>query len=63
MDNVTYSARRLRVEKLSDERPGSSFRVEELPIQTSGHADSAVKFERGAFVIPRATLVVHVTWK
>ena len=65
MDNITYSARRLRVDKLSEERPGSDFQVQELVVEasTSEVKDSELKFERAAFVVPEATLGVQVTWK
>ena len=63
MDNITYSARRLRVDKLSEERPGSDFQVQGLFDKAIGGRDSELKFERAAFVVPEATLGVKVTWK
>ena len=63
MDNITYSARRLRVDKLSEERPGSDFQVQGLIDEAIGGRDSELKFERAAYVVPEATLGVTVTWK
>ena len=66
MDNVTYTARRLRVDKVSKDRPGSDFHVQEIHANTSVVADSslpALHFERGAFVVPQAKATVQVTWK
>ena len=65
MDNVTYTARRLRVDKVSEYRPGSDFHVQEMPADIGGVAGSLppLHFERGAFVIPQAKTAVQVTWK
>eukprot|EP01043_Picozoa_sp_COSAG02_P051436 COSAG02_NODE_5412_length_4349_cov_8.741176_3_plen_322_part_00 len=65
MDNVTYTARRLRVDKVSEDRPGSDFHAQEMHANSGGGTGSlpALQFERGAFVIPQAKTVVQVTWK
>jgi hypothetical protein len=52
LDNITYSARRLRVDKLSESRPGTGHKV-----------SGSYKFERGAFVVPEATGTVDITWE
>ena len=53
-DNITYVARRLRVQKMSDARPGSGFNV-----TTAG---VPLKVSRGAYVVPVASSAVAVTW-
>lgn len=68
VDNITYVARRLRVDKLSQDRPGSDFHVQELPAEKASgfvgfHSSPALRFERGAFVIPQDTTTVEVMWK
>lgn len=68
VDNITYTARRLRVDKLSQDRPGSDFHAQEPSAATGngsiGDDNSPIlKFERGAFVIPQDINVVEVTWK
>ena len=50
-NNYTYSARRLRVEKMSDARPGENF----VLTPTS-------PFKRGAYVIPVDIDTVKLSW-
>ena len=48
-DNVTYAARRLRLDKIAQTRPGTGFKT------TFPQA-------RGAFVIPESAMSAQVTW-
>jgi len=51
-DNIIYTARRLRVDKLSEARPGSGFKP----------TSAGLKLERGAWVVPESTATVEISW-